>query len=196
MMHLLSRIVPRRWSSTPDLKKENSKVMSDSGSVHLGVHADARYAIPTNRGAPSCETNSEGRSAGLMPFKYPYRSSRPVIPKNRINSRQRAEEEWTSKRMETYDMTSQTPGTYTASNYIVWRNSYGSTTSLAADGDNNHAIDQADYDIWKMNFGKTSGSGAALASVPEPASARLLVVALFVGVGAGTTKRRNHACLM
>ena len=53
-------------------------------------------------------------------------------------------------------------GIVDAADYTVWRDSLGSTTALAADGDNNHVIDQADYDIWKTNFGKTSGGAAAL----------------------------------
>jgi hypothetical protein len=74
--------------------------MSDSGSLRLGAHSDARCAIPTNRCALPCETNSEGRLDGPMSFMYPYCSSRPIIPKNQTNFRQRGEEDWTSKRLE------------------------------------------------------------------------------------------------
>jgi hypothetical protein len=63
---------------------------------------------------------------------------------------------------------------------------------LQGDYNGDGVVDAADYLVWRSSYGSTT----SLASVPEPASARLLVVALFVGVGAGTTKRRNHACLM
>ena len=48
-------------------------------------------------------------------------------------------------------------------------------------------IDQADYAVWKSNFGKTdagtagagAGAGAEAAGVPEPSSAVLLLTAAF-----------------
>ena len=54
---------------------------------------------------------------------------------------------------------------------------------LAADGNNDGTVNQADYDLWRSKFrqGRTPpGSGAALAfstaSVPEPASGILLLL--------------------
>lgn len=35
----------------------------------------------------------------------------------------------------------------------VWRDSYGSTTNLAADGNNDGRIDAADYSVWRDNLG-------------------------------------------
>jgi hypothetical protein len=46
---------------------------------------------------------------------------------------------------------------------------------------------QADYDVWRANFGQTIGSGGALPSpeplpigVPEPATIALLILAMAV----------------
>ena len=56
-----------------------------------------------------------------------------------------------------------------AADYVVWRN-----------GDSPDST-QAGYDLWKINFGRTNGSGAAAIStsqsaVPEPATAILLQI--------------------
>ena len=53
-----------------------------------------------------------------------------------------------------------------AADYVVWRKRNGT---------------QVEYDLWRMNFGKTppgGGSGFSFASVPEPTSLGLLFVAL------------------
>lgn len=68
-----------------------------------------------------------------------------------------------------------------AADYVVWRNSVGSTTQLAADGSQNGVVDAADYVVWRNNFGlKYPASGAGLGSetVPEPTTAILLAIGL------------------
>jgi len=63
-------------------------------------------------------------------------------------------------------------GTVDAADYIVWRKTLGSSTNLAANGDNtglsHNVIDQADYVVWATNFGQ-SQEGSGSAQVPEPA---------------------------
>ncbi|MFO0787979.1 MAG: PQQ-dependent sugar dehydrogenase [Pirellulales bacterium] len=71
-------------------------------------------------------------------------------------------------------------GAVDAADYVLWRNTLGSTTSLAADGDRNGTVDNADYDVWRANFGAsvhTSIPGAA-AGVPEPAAVALAALAV------------------
>jgi GH18 family chitinase len=64
-----------------------------------------------------------------------------------------------------------------ASDYDIWRGTYGSTTDLRADANGNGVIDAADYVIWRQSANST-GSGVALGSeVPEPALLGLIVVA-------------------
>jgi hypothetical protein len=58
-----------------------------------------------------------------------------------------------------------------AADYVVWRNGLGTTYT------------QNDYDVWRANFGLTAAAAgtssyASLPSVPEPASALLLLSAL------------------
>jgi hypothetical protein len=70
--------------------------------------------------------------------------------------------------------------------YQIWRQNFGSTTNLDADGNLNGIVDAADYAIWRNNLGlligagSGSGSGSGLllgGAVPEPASAFLLLSA-------------------
>lgn len=75
-------------------------------------------------------------------------------------------------------------GTVDAADYVVWRNTLGSTTDLQADGNGNHIVDADDYASWKANFGKiaTSGTSATqLSSVPEPTSCLLIALAALAG---------------
>jgi hypothetical protein len=75
--------------------------------------------------------------------------------------------------------------------YQLWRQFYGSTSVLLADGNLNGIVDAADYAIWRNNFGMSipslaisGGSAATLpglsarAAVPEPGSSILLLCAL------------------
>jgi hypothetical protein len=70
--------------------------------------------------------------------------------------------------------------------YSVWRQTFGSITSLNADGNLNGVVDDADYVVWRSNFGLTlpgagsaAGGGASLSlnAVPEPAAVILLLTA-------------------
>jgi hypothetical protein len=70
-------------------------------------------------------------------------------------------------------------GKVDASDYVLWRDSLGSTEQLAADGDGDGTVNQGDYLIWKQNFGAMQsgpGFGQSTTSVPEPACAALLLM--------------------
>lgn len=72
-------------------------------------------------------------------------------------------------------------GVVDAADYVVWRDTLGSTTDLRADGNNSGEVTQLDYDVWRAHFGQTSGSGtgaSANADVPEPGTLFLLLVGI------------------
>jgi hypothetical protein len=72
-------------------------------------------------------------------------------------------------------------GKVDAADYVTWRNSLGSMSSLAADADRNGTVGQEDYSIWKANFGKTLvGTVAAVHHVPEPSTLVLFGVCICI----------------
>jgi hypothetical protein len=113
-------------------------------------------------------------------------------------------------------------GSVDAADYVVWRDTLGETSpnldpntfkvislgNMSANGavsgncshttSNCEVIDQADYDVWRANFGRTvsasgggGGSGGVAtgsASVPEPATAALALLAAMI---LGCLRRRG-----
>jgi hypothetical protein len=74
-----------------------------------------------------------------------------------------------------------------AADYTAWRESFGSMSDLDADGNGNGIVDAADYVLWRkaMTAGAASGTTLArsanqLPSVPEPATASVLLLALIM----------------
>jgi hypothetical protein len=87
-------------------------------------------------------------------------------------------------------------GTVDAADYVLWRNNVGTANPLENDPIGG-TIGTAHYDQWRANFGKSAGSGSALAqlvAVPEPAGAILLVLGLGVAGVAITARRRGSPC--
>jgi hypothetical protein len=76
-----------------------------------------------------------------------------------------------------------------AQDYNVWRGGFGSTVTpgTGADGSGNGVVDAADYVVWRK--AAAAGSGAGLASVPEPNSLMLFVMAAML-FGALTQRRK------
>lgn len=76
-------------------------------------------------------------------------------------------------------------GLVDAADYVVWRDTLGSSTQLAADGDQSGTVDQGDYAVWRRAFGAAAGASASdtpQSPTPEPGSAALAVVGwLFTG---------------
>jgi hypothetical protein len=77
-------------------------------------------------------------------------------------------------------------GVVDAADYDVWRDAYGSTELLNADGNDDGIVDAADYVVWRDAL----NSAAATARIPEPAGAVLLAAALLTSCVA---RSRKHA---
>jgi hypothetical protein len=95
-------------------------------------------------------------------------------------------------------------GVVNQTDYNTWRQYFGSTTVLFADGSLNGIVDAADYVVWRKNLGKSipstaigSGDNVALPAlsanvkaVPEPSTFALGFVA-FGCLLHGLTRRRR-----
>ena len=88
-------------------------------------------------------------------------------------------------------------GAVDAGDYVLWRETLGSTTDPRADGDGDGTVDQDDYILWRRHFGTAAGSAAGPAaayapnvnSIPEPSAvAHLFLAAILL---AGSSVRRQ-----
>jgi hypothetical protein len=82
-------------------------------------------------------------------------------------------------------------GVVDAADYVVWRNTLGTTGPLyaGADSSGNGIVDQADYLIWRANFGKTlplPASGSSATAATDATESKVPTPPLF-------TRAENHA---
>jgi glucosylceramidase len=94
-------------------------------------------------------------------------------------------------------------GVVDAADYLVWSNSFGSTSQLSADGNSNGVVDAADYTVWRDHIGLPANpSGESerrnfAGTVPEPATAALawftLISAICHSVATATGIKRRRA---
>jgi len=79
--------------------------------------------------------------------------------------------------------------------YLVWKNDFGSTINLNADGNRDSIVGAADYTVWRDHLGTNTigGSGSAATAVPEPASWSL-AAALCALLGSSRPRKETAAC--
>jgi GH18 family chitinase len=82
-------------------------------------------------------------------------------------------------------------GVTDGNDYNVWLSSYGATSgNMSADGNGDGVVDTADYTIWRDHMTTGPGSGVTSSqSVPEPATAGQLAVAVALIVSYSTFQR-------
>jgi hypothetical protein len=85
-------------------------------------------------------------------------------------------------------------GSVDAVDYTIWRDTFGSTEDLRADGNGDFVIDGEDFDVWRASFGQTfSGSGnGASSAVPEPATLAMVLLALSVTAAARRSRTSRN----
>ena len=83
-------------------------------------------------------------------------------------------------------------GVVDAADYVVWRNSVGSTVNLAADGNNDGVVNSSDYTYWRQRVGQTAGSGSGSGADLSPGSVPEPCTALLLGIGSVMALSRRH----
>ncbi|MCO6044680.1 hypothetical protein NG895_12250 [Aeoliella sp. ICT_H6.2] len=85
-------------------------------------------------------------------------------------------------------------GIVDASDYQLWKSTFGSNSQLSADGNGNGVVDLADYVIWRNHLGTSAMGTSAVSSqaVPEPLSAVMLLSCCVAGTLFVRRTRANH----
>lgn len=82
-------------------------------------------------------------------------------------------------------------GKVDAADFVVWRDSLGSTASLQADGDGDGTVDADDFAVWLSHFGSSIGGGAidSFVPIPEPEAMAILLAGALAHLP--LVRRRN-----
>ena len=62
--------------------------------------------------------------------------------------------------------------------FLAWQRTLGSTTQLAADGNNDLSVNSPDLAVWKSHYGQQAPSGVNAAGAPEPEGVQLSLIAV------------------
>ena len=69
--------------------------------------------------------------------------------------------------------------TVDAADFVLWRDTLGSTMDLAADGDLSGTVDMGDFVLWRTHFGEIIPAElTTISSVPEPSTVGVLIVGI------------------
>lgn len=65
-------------------------------------------------------------------------------------------------------------GMINTNDYMLWKETFGSTSDLRADGNGDMLVNLADYTVWRDNLNSANGNALVVTKVPEPTSLALL----------------------
>ncbi len=71
-------------------------------------------------------------------------------------------------------------GRVDAADYTIWRDTLGSTSTLAADGDRSGSVDAPDYLVWRDNFGNLFSESLSAMPLPEIPSGPIMALATAI----------------
>jgi autotransporter-associated beta strand protein len=72
-------------------------------------------------------------------------------------------------------------GVVDSADYISWRKSFGSHgVGLAADGNADLRVDQGDFDLFRLNFGRAANQSTGTIAIPEARSLLLIAIATIL----------------
>jgi hypothetical protein len=89
-------------------------------------------------------------------------------------------------------------GVVDAADYVTWRRLHGSEIDYHADGNDDGIVNDDDYDVWHaafgddLNAGGGAAVGAALATVPEPATIGILLIGAMASLLLGRRRIREQ----
>jgi hypothetical protein len=86
-----------------------------------------------------------------------------------------------------------TNGVVDLPDYVLWKETYGSTTDLRADGNGDSVVDFADYTVWRDSLGAASTASASVTQVPEPPAGWCVLLIAFV-LPLALVRRRHAGC--
>jgi hypothetical protein len=75
--------------------------------------------------------------------------------------------------------------------FLLWQQTIGSTTLLAADGNGNGLVEGGDLEVWRSTFGAASTTASAAQAVPEPIGVWFMATAPVL-ISAGRRRRRRN----
>lgn len=77
---------------------------------------------------------------------------------------------------------------------LYWQQTFGSTDDLSADGNLDGVVDDLDLQVWSDNFGAVASTMAAIASVPEPSTLAMGLIACCLAISGSRRSQHVHQC--
>jgi cyclophilin family peptidyl-prolyl cis-trans isomerase len=172
---------------------DNSFLDAQNFTVFGRVLGSGMTVVDTINNLPTINAAAAENAPGEDFDEIPVRDVQKVLQQNDITSNEAVMVNviTLNYRAGDYDFN----GTVNNADYTIWRNTYGSTTNAAADGNGNGRVDMADYVLWRKTLGQSGGPGSGageglgMNTVPEPSAATLILISGLFLAGRRRAKR-------